>query len=613
MSLFRHKGHLWLSRPEWLLGLGLRNIPAVPFDLTDILDSGPKLLNRRRAIKQAKKKLTNAYTINGRTATGHEFMFGPAILGLMDPDDVDKALQALVDALRGSPWQMTKKFFWELRQREDDLARIIGVGGTELHLDDPKQFSMAWTNHQDVFQQATAMNLDDKWALSLTSVVAANAQFWPMIAHHGLAFNLLVLQKVDASNKGRWEEMFPDGWPTALEQAYAAGNLYVIDLSIFDSLKPHHIDGADRFTPSTTTWLVQNPDSKALVPVAIRVSGYRNTVTKFYNPSDNAWLYALQAAKTSITVYGIWLGHVYQWHVVTAAMQMTLYNTLPENHAIYQLLAPQSNYVIPFDDILLLLWRAIGPPTSISTPAQFLRLADRFSEGRSFFDDDPTATLTSFGIRREDFTVNQAWDQYPVVGRFLEIWGATERYATVFVDETYADDQRVAGDHALRSWMQASSNRKKGNIRGLPVMDTKAALKKVLTSILYRITVHGLARLNPTLNPAHTFVSNYPPCLQEKGIPDADREISTQELLEYLPNTDTLGKMVNFYYIFVFSPPYEPFLPINGNDANLFFAGGASDARNAALIAYRKEISEFVRSYASESPQPEQWPLNVET
>ncbi len=612
MSIFRHKGHLWLSRPKWLFGLGLRNIPAVPFDLSDILDSGFKLLDRRRQIKRAKNELTNEYTINGRTATGREFMFGPGILGVMEPDDVDKALQALVGALHGSPWQLLRRFSREFRQREDDFARAIGVRGPE-YLDEPKQFSMAWTNHWNVYQQAKDKNLDDKWASSLTDVEEANSQFWPMIAIHGMAYNLLILQKVDAANKSRWERMFPHGWPTVLEEAFAAGNLYVIDLSLFENVKPHHVDGADRFTPSTTTWLVQNPDTKALTPVAIRVSGYANQGNKFYQPSDPAWLYALQAAKTSITVYGIWIGHVYHYHVVTAAMQMTMYNTLPEDHAIYQLLAPQSKYVIPFDDILLLLWRPIGPPTSISTPVQFLRLADLFAGGRSFFDDDPKTTLSNFGIRKEDFTAKEAWDQYPIVGQFLEIWDATEKYVSVFVDETYADDQRVAVDPALRSWMQASASRRKGNIRGLPPMDGKTALKKVLTSILYRITVHGVARLNPALNPAETFMSNYPPCLQKKTIPDPDTAISTRELLEYLPNTDTLGKMVNFYYIFVFSRPYERFLPEGGNDKNLFFAGGENEPRNAALIAYRDEIAAFAQRYDPRSPQLKQWPLNVET
>ena len=83
--------------------------------------------------------------------------------------------------------------------------------------------------------------------------------------------------------------------------------------------------------------------------------------------------------------------------------------------------------------------------------------------------------------------------------------------------------------------------------------------------------------------------------------------------MEYLPNTDTLGKMVNFYYIFVFSAPYVRFLPDGGNDTNLFFSGGASEPRNAALIAYRNEIFDFARRYDPQSPQPEQWPLNVET
>lgn len=612
MGIFRHKGHLWLSRPKWLFGLGLRNIPAVPFDLSDILESGPKLLKRRSEIKEAKNKLANEYTINGRTATGQEFMFGQSVLGATGLDDVDEALNALLRALQGSPWQMFRRFSREFRQREDDLARAIGIRGPE-NLEEPKQFSMSWTNHWDVYKKATERNLDDKWAASLTNVEEANAQFWPMIANHGMAYNLLILQKVDAANKSRWERMFPGRWPTALEDAFGTGNLYVIDLSLFENVKPHHIEGADRFTPSTTTWLVQNPDTKALTPVGVRVSGFGNQGNKFYGPSDPAWLYSLQAAKTSITVYGIWIGHVYHYHVVTAAMQMTMYNTLPTDHAIYQLLAPQSKYVIPFDDILLLLWRPIGPPTSISTPVQFLRFADLFAKGRSFFDDDPKTTLSNFGIREADFTVNQAWDKYPIVGRFLEIWDATEKYVSVFVDETYADDQRVAGDPALRSWMQASASKSKGNIRGLPPMDGKAALKKVLTSFLYRITAHGVARLNPALNPAETFMSNYPPCLQKKTIPDPDTQISTRELLEYLPNTDTLGKMVNFYYIFVFSLPYERFLPEDGNDTNLFFSGDASEPRNAALIAYRDEIAAFAQRYDPQSPQLKQWPLNVET
>ena len=58
-------------------------------------------------IKKAKSMLANEYTINGRTATGYEFMFGQSVLGAMGLDDVDEALDVLVKALQGSPWQMT--------------------------------------------------------------------------------------------------------------------------------------------------------------------------------------------------------------------------------------------------------------------------------------------------------------------------------------------------------------------------------------------------------------------------------------------------------------------------------------------------------------------------
>ena len=91
-----------------------------------------------------------------------------------------------------------------------------------------------------------------------------------------------------------------------------------------------------RFTPSTITLLKQDPD-KTITPVAIRVAGYEDADTTVYtreDATDSAWLYALQAAKTSVTVYRIWLGHVYHWHIVTAAMQATMYNTLPTEHLL---------------------------------------------------------------------------------------------------------------------------------------------------------------------------------------------------------------------------------------------------------------------------------------
>jgi hypothetical protein len=144
-------------------------------------------------------------------------------------------------------------------------------------------------------------------------------------------------------------------------------------------------------------------------------------------------------------------------------------------------------------------------------------------------------------------------------------------------------------------------------------MDSRAALHRVLTSLLYRITAHGISRLNATANPALTFAANYPHCLQRSDIPKRGAQIDTKTLLTYLPNTETIGEAVNFYFSFVYSPPYEPFIPLSGVDTNLFFPGGTGGACNEALIRFRNGVASFIDDYEPQTPQRFQWPLNIET
>jgi hypothetical protein len=217
----------------------------------------------------------------------------------------------------------------------------------------------------------------------------------------------------------------------------------------------------------------------------------------------------------------------------------------------------------------------------------------------------------------------------------LDVWTSTEEYVGTFVDVTYPDDAAVAGDPALQAWMAASSDINEGNIRGLPVMDSRCALKRVLTSLIYRITVHGVSRLPIPANPVATFVANFPPCLLDTSIPHPDDVIDTRRLLAYLPKTGIIGGMAAFYYIFAFSRPYEPFIPLEGVETNLFFPGGADDPRNQALVQYRKRMIDFIKSYIvaqqealarlakqgsvaarelqDDASQIHQWPLNIET
>jgi hypothetical protein len=540
------------------------DLPAIPLDPDGTGPTLARLAPRAVQVTQAKQSLTQGYTIGGESRSAYAFLFG--------------------------------------------------ADATPRPLEHPEQFSIGWTTVPDV--RAAGQRSLAEWSASLTDADAATRQFWPMIAEHGLGYNLIVPERVTPQRAAQLQPAFASVWPRQLRGPAAAGRLYAIDMSRFATLAPQTVHGAPRFTPSTITLLERHRRTGALTPVAVSVAGAQGRDATLYTragATDGAWLYALQAAKVSITVFGIWLGHVYHWHLVTTAMQMTMFNTLPPEHPVRQLLAPQSKYAIGFDQVLLDLWPDIAPPTSLATSDAFLQLADEYAAGRSFFDDDPKPTLRRFGLRAADFTDRTPWDRYPVVARLLSVWDLVEAYATACVGATYASDAAVAGDGALQTWIATSGASDGGNIRGLPELRSRAALIGVLTSLLFRVTVHGVSRLTSTSNPALTFVANYPHCLQRTDIPSPRARIDTRTLLTYLPNTTTIGEALSFYFTFTFSTPYEPIIPLDGPGGDLFFPGGFGDARNRALIALRKGLRAFMNAYQPDAPQHYQWPRNIET
>jgi Lipoxygenase len=582
------------------------NLPAIPFDADGVKDTLEKLAVRSVQTIQSKQGLSRTYTIDGQTRTAYEFLFGSG-------STMETELRSLAEYWRQHPRRAAEALRRNARRRSLDEAAATG-----LSLEKPEQFSISWTNFPNVYESGRPQLA--AWASSLTDADAATRQFWPMIAGHGFGYNLIIPERVRGDRASDLRQVFGSAWTAEVRRALAAGNLYVIDMSLFETLgPPQMVNGAPRFTPATMTLLIRNSKTKSLTPVAIVVSGTKGAGRQIYRrttASKGAWLYALQAAKASVTLWGVWMGHVYHWHIVTAALQMTMYNTLPADHPVSVLLQPQSNYLIPFDDVLLVGWPAIAPPTSLTTANDFLALANTYATGRSYFDDDPTTTIAQLGLRQKDFTAKTAWDKYPVVQRLLILWNLVSKYVEAFVAATYPSDAAVAGDAALQTWIATSGSADPiagGNVKGLPAMDSRAALTRTLTSHLYRITAHGIARLNSTSSPALTFVANFPHCLQHTDIPGPRARIDTKTLLSYLPKTDAIAQSVNFYFIFAYSTPYVPFIPLTGVGTNLYFPGGAGDSRNRALIDLRNGLAKFIALYQPDMPQRFQWPLNIET
>jgi hypothetical protein len=202
------------------------------------------------------------------------------------------------------------------------------------------------------------------------------------------------------------------------------------------------------------------------------------------------------------------------------------------------------------------------------------------------------------------------WDAYPVVRYMGEIWKHTADFVKVVVDESYPSNTEVANDTGLQNWITASGDPSEGNVRGLPDVKTRGKLVEVLTSLLYRVNVHGAAGMAPMVNPALAFVSNFPPCLQSSDIPAPSDK---PDLVKALPHTGAIGAMTTFVFTFAYSPPYESLIPGGGEYLDPWFPP-AQVKSNAALVPLRKRIRAFV---APGSPPPaysagqyQQWPTS---
>jgi len=593
---------------------GFLNCPAIPYwsdeygdiDIAHVLLTLARLKVRGEQLekKQADEGLSIEYTIAGKKRKAFEFLFGEKA----PLSEIINAAIAQLIAADDSPAASSVATASRPAHAAVNLAGDPTL--TELALEKAEQFTLPWTTHAGVYDSSIE-KLAKVFGETLTDKAIATNLFWPLISNFGLPYNLLVVKKVSTAQCAALEKEFGPAWTAeGMKSLQEKGLLYEIDMRRLASVEPvtfiHDVTKTRevRFTPGTHTLLAQDPDSKELTPKLIALST-KDEPPLIYSYESEAWLYALQAVKTSLTVYGIWLGHVYHWHIVTAAMQMTMQDTFLPDHPLRPLLEQRPNaeeerdYLIDFDHVLLmLLWGQISPPTPVYGYMPLLGLLDGFAEGRKFFDDDPEAILQQLGISPSDFTPKggKAWEAYPVARFQLEIWKMVRAFAKSVVEEMYPKETEVAKDESLKEWMKLSGDASGGNIRGLQPMETWSDLIKVLTSVVYRVTVHGVGSLGPSVHPTLSFVANFPPCLQSDEMPKPGDKVSTTELLELLPHTGTQGGMTTFYYTFVFTKPYQALIPAEGVKAKLWFPESRPRS-NDALIVFRTRIEQFIDNY----------------
>lgn len=600
--------------------------PAGSHAMDEILAIVSRMLARGQYLEQAQDGLSTLVTLHGITAPAERFT-----LGTTTQVERGAALRAIFldveSFLTRSGWGhwLEAHVLPGLERVAGALVRILPSSSdapaspdhadySAFALEDLRQYAMGWTRLEDVYRHGYP-NVD-AYVHAASDAAAATEQFWPIFSAAALPYNLLVLQHLTAGNAEPFRTRLGLAWTHETTALLDQGRLYGIDLTIFEGLAPQTLaNGTTRCTPSTMALLAMGTDGTPR-PIAIYVADPMDPArSEIYGPASPAWIYSLMALKTSLTVHGIWIGHVYTLHVVTAAMQMAMWNTLPADHILHRMLAPQSRFTIAFDFLLLAGWSRLSPPTSISDSAKFMALCNKYAAGHDFFSTDPPVMLAALGLNAADFTdPGQAdWNRYPNVARMLRLWDLTKAYVQGVVDAGYPNDAAVAHDAALQAWITEAAAPAGGNVVGLPRVQTRPVLAQLLTSLLYRVIFHGMGRLRSMGTPAPSFAPNLPPTLQSARIPAATEPVTTAVLLvEFLPRTGTVGELLTFYDIFSFNAPYTPLVPAEGPDAGLFFDPDRHAVANAALVTFRRGIEAVVAHEQPDWVQTGQWPMNIE-
>ena len=298
--------------------LRYRNLPAVPLaSIPSLIDTLIKLGKRSVETQPALDGLSNIYTIDGHTATGQEFLFGESgrdVQAEGDREALRERLESGGDLSESEGGGTLSTLFEQALDGNSNADEASYAEATEdseltkLFLDTPDQWSISWTNFMGVYDNAQPQL--PVWARTVTvspeGAQAATEAFWPNIADYCLAYNLLILAKVDANRVVGLRAAFGSHF-VAFEGAFAEGRLYAIDMSLFQQVSANKVDGFERFTPATIT-LLEMSSNKDLLPVAVRVSGQNDRDHQIYvhgQATEATWIYALQAAKVSITVWGI--------------------------------------------------------------------------------------------------------------------------------------------------------------------------------------------------------------------------------------------------------------------------------------------------------------------
>lgn len=365
-----------------------------------------------------------------------------------------------------------------------------------------------------------------------------------------------------------------------------------------------------------------------MLPIAIRLgsraeeNGALNKAVFIRQQStDSAWRFALLGAAASYSQVGVGILHIYAYHVSGANFQWNFYNSLDSSHRLHNALKPFTKYTaqlsthvltndmplagFPFHNngTIHLFWPIL---------AGWERLAIKFP----YYKLLPSVYLADQGVFKEDFSIDDEWDLFPLAKFQVACEEAATRFVGKLVDFYYTTNQKVVHDVQLQAFVTAMQDPQRGNVRVTPSgsVSTQDELKHFLTVYMFGTIAHGSARMRQYIFQG-TMVPNFIASFMDPELMMSGDMVdySLQQMLRAMPDSTVLRDMGRFGAIFQATAPLESAFPNGVVDMEaLPFTCGPLNDMWLDVLASMKEI--FARGYYYKAPENEiaSWPLNQE-
>jgi len=237
--------------------------------------------------------------------------------------------------------------------------------------------------------------------------------------------------------------------------------------------------------------------------------------------------------------------------------------------------------------------------------------ATRINDG---YGITPSGMMERSGLKVEDWTKNEDWDQYPQMQIQLGLEKLCNEYGTEVVKIFYKDSDDMKKDKQLQNFLTALVDKQGSNLISVlkdpnAEITTRGQVGKIMGMTIFKTVIHACLHLLDYFKKNDNICAG-PTRIDKSTLPDPTKSYTEAEMMELMPDAFSMAQQLfQGFTIAGVSPQGGPWLKptVPGGkevnwEADLPFDSSTEQgkAANNAAIKFRKAIVDYVDSFKAD-------------